>query len=384
VTSARHQAYGRTRELDEIARDLVVVPGVAPAAALAVASVSAADSRLETGGAGTLGGARSCPVSPQTLFDLASVTKPVVAAAIVRLAEAGAVELSAPLGRLLPQSSGTPSEHVSLELLLSHRAGLEPHRALFAPLLERRPFERDRALRRAAAARRPELAGKPVPAAGFEPVYSDLGYLLAGEAVASALGQPLDALVQEQVATPLALELGSARDFMRGGQAFCERVAPTEVVNFRGGELRGVVHDENAWAIAGHALAGHAGLFGTAAAVARFGTALLDALTERNTSWLSRRAAESMISERPGGNLRMGFDGVLREGSSAGSLASPDSFGHLGFTGTSLWCDPEAQAVSVLLTNRVHPTREHWAIREARPRVHDALFLRARRFRQTG
>jgi CubicO group peptidase (beta-lactamase class C family) len=149
---------------------------------------------------------------------------------------------------------------------------------------------------------------------------------------------------------------------------------PTETVAFRGGEVRGIVHDENAWALSGHGLSGHAGLFGTAAGVARFGAALLDALHGRFSGWLDAASLAPLLAARPGGTLRAGFDGKSADQSSAGTLAGARSFGHLGFTGTSLWCDPDADRVLVLLSNRVCPTRNNPRIREARPAVNDALF----------
>jgi CubicO group peptidase (beta-lactamase class C family) len=137
--------------------------------------------------------------------------------------------------------------------------------------------------------------------------------------------------------------------------------------------VHGAVHDENAWALAGHGLAGQAGLFGTAEAVARLGCAVVDAAAGRS-SWLDARAIEPLVASRPGGSLRAGFDGKSGPASAAGRLASPETYGHLGFTGTSLWCDPVSERVTVLLSNRVCPSRDNVKIRALRPRVHDALF----------
>jgi CubicO group peptidase (beta-lactamase class C family) len=111
-------------------------------------------------------------------------------------------------------------------------------------------------------------------------------------------------------------------------------------------------------------------------AVLGFGAALLAALAGRS-DWLTRRSLESLVRPRPGGTLRAGFDGKSASASSAGSWPGGQTFGHLGFTGTSLWCDPEAGIATVLLTNRVHPTRDNPRIRAARPVVHDALFRAA-------
>ena len=314
--------------------------------------------------------------STSTLFDLASVSKPVVACTLLRLAGRGQLQLGAPLGALLPEARGTASERVPLELLLAHRAGLDAHRSLFAPLFAGRSVDRSRALRCAADARRADCAGEP-PGDGFPPLYSDLGYVLLGAVLEQVAGQPLDSLVEREVALPLGLELGSARQLLRRRPSFSRDVAPTEIVRARGGCVRGVVHDENAWALSGHGASGHAGLFGTVHDVLGFGAALLDALAGRS-EWLSREALWTLVKPRPGGTLRAGFDSKSEGISSAGTLSGPETFGHLGFTGTSLWCDPAAGLASVLLTNRVHPTRENPRIRGARPLVHDALFAAAK------
>lgn len=374
----------RDPRLDDVAHRLVVEPGVAAAASVAVAFRSATGWTFATGAAGRRSAADAARVDPGSPFDLASVTKPVVATAAARLVRRGAVALRTPLGELLPLVAGTPSASVPLELLLAHRAGLEAHRDLFAPLAARLPVDRRRALIEAACARRPDIPSLP-PAEGYPPLYSDLGYLLVGAALEHRVGLPLDAIVEREVLQPLGLEdAGPARKWLGRDPSFRRRVAPTEHVAWRGGEITGVVHDENAWALAGHGLAGHAGLFATAAALARFGAAILDALSGRDESWLARDELLPLVRERPGGSLRAGFDGRSASGSSAGGIAGPHAFGHLGFTGTSLWCDPDAQAAVVLLTNRVNPTREHIAIRGARPAVHDALFTLARESRPPG
>jgi CubicO group peptidase (beta-lactamase class C family) len=142
--------------------------------------------------------------------------------------------------------------------------------------------------------------------------------------------------------------------------------APTETVAWRGGEVVGAVHDENAWAISGAGGSGHAGIFGTVGAVLAFGGAVLDRIDAPELAWLVR--------PRPGGTLCAGFDGKSPQGSSAGERMGPRSVGHLGFTGTSLWIDPDAGVVVALLTNRVCPTRDNVAIRAARPWAHDALY----------
>jgi CubicO group peptidase (beta-lactamase class C family) len=377
VKNPRHEV------LSSIVRELVVDSGVAPGGSAACArflAASGASGSAPRGGGATgrawqfrVGAAGSVTpdgraVEPDTLYDLASVTKPFVAVTAARLAARGVLHFDMCVGQLFPELRDTPAAPVSLELLAAHRAGFEAHRRFFAPLVAGRPVCLHRVRREVALARRPDCSGLPPPG-GFPPVYSDLGYLLLGWAIERATGEALDDVVEREVMIPLQLEAGSLRLLLaRTARA----PAPTEHVTWRGGLVSGMTHDENAWALAGHALAGHAGLFGTADDVVRFGAALIDAAHGRS-SWLSANHLAFLVAPRPGGTLRAGFDGKSLEGSSAGRLASPDSFGHLGFTGTSLWCDPVSETVSVLLTNRVYWGRERQGIRVARPRVHDAL-----------
>lgn len=315
-------------------------------------------------------------------FDLASLTKPMTAMAVARM-RAGGLR-TAPLGSLLPLARGTPSEHVTLELFLAHRSGLEANLPLFRSLLEGRAVDRDEALSEAARARRPDAMGAPPPG-GFPPVYSDLGYMLVGETIARQHGAAdVGALLGELVVAPLGLgqQLGSARALEAMGERvrFAERVVPTEIAEWRGGEVRGRVHDENAFALHGDGACGHAGMFGTVNAVLELGVAMLDAIERGKGPLATEEDLDWMVRPRRGGTLRAGFDGKSEGGgSTAGERAGPRTFGHLGFTGTSLWIDPDAEAVVVLLTNRVHPTRESTAIRAARPMAHDALFAMAAR-----
>jgi CubicO group peptidase (beta-lactamase class C family) len=362
----------RDPALDEIAAS-VVDARVSRKAVVAAAFRTGSGWDIRLGAASAEG-----PIDEHLIFDLASVTKPHVAVTVARLAQSGRLSLADPLEKHLPELASTPSGSLPLELFLAHRAGLEAHVPLFDALQKRESFRRSAALERAARATRSDASGRPGPE-GFAPVYSDLGYVLLGAVLERAGGKPLDELVREEVADPLSLDVGSARFWLSRDAGFAARVVPTEQVAWRGGQLRGVVHDENAWALAGHGLAGQAGLFGTAEAVARLGIAVLDSLGGRRVDWLSPVAVTPLVRERAGGSLRAGFDGKSVGFSAAGRISSPRTFGHLGFTGTSLWCDPEANTVTVLLTNRVCPTRENHRIREARPRTHDALFAFAAR-----
>lgn len=309
-----------------------------------------------------------------TPFDLASVTKPVTALTFARLVCQGVMSRDERLGDVLPALAHTDSARVTLDLLAAHRAGLDAHGALYTPLVQGADsIDRDEALLLAANMRHTPCPDE-LPTDGFVPVYSDLGYLLLGAAMENRTNLPLDALMEREVFKPLGLALGSTRLLRRRYRAFDEIVAPTEIVPFRGGMVRGAVHDENAWAFAKDAAAGHAGLFGTAIDVVRLGVALLDALADRKPNWLGSKDIEPLIRERPGGSLLAGFDARSGDAPSSGKHLGPRTFGHLGFTGTSIWIDPEVEFVGVLLTNRVHPTRTSLAIRQARPAAYDAMF----------
>lgn len=194
--------------------------------------------------------------------------------------------------------------------------------------------------------------------------------MLAGEALARAVGaRDAGEAIGRLVLAPLGLatRAGTIRDLAAAGVT--GPFATTETVPWRGGPIVGAVHDENAWALTGRGGSGHAGIFATVEAVLLFGAAVLEGVARPEFAWL--------FAERPGGTLRAGFDGKSATGSSAGARMGPRSFGHLGFTGTSLWIDPDARVVVALLTNRVCPSREHVGIRAVRPWAHDALYERA-------
>lgn len=361
-------------DLEGAARIVVHEHRAAPAAVVA-AAIRTNEGRYVFG-AGAAGSLSIDPDAPpaaiDTPFDLASVTKPVIALVMARLARAGVIDRHAPLASVLPELDKTASARMPLDLLSAHRAGLGAHGPLYAPLTRGEEVDREAALASVANARRAECAGDP-PAEGFFPLYSDLGYLLVGAAIARVAGT-LDEVVDREIASPLGLAIASARLHKRRDPSFETRVAPTEIVPFRGGLVRGVVHDENAFAMSGEGTSGHAGLFGTALDVARLGVAVLDALDGKAPDWLGPDDLAPLVRPRPGGSQLAGFDSRSGETPSSGARLGPRTFGHLGFTGTSVWIDPDAHFVGVLLSNRVHPLRTSLAIRRARPAAYDAMF----------
>ena len=344
--------------------------GCAPAVSIRVSQRRPEGWARSSAAAGRTGRSSATVSTP---FDLASVTKPVMAILATELAASQVLKLADPIAKWLPELKPTAfTTRASFESVLAHRSGLPSHRILFDELHQKRAIYRSRMLQRAVECAQIEQLELPrdrvAPA-----TYSDLGYLVVGAALERAYGRDLDLAVAERVAEPLESCLGSSRQWRARCSNFQELVAPTETIAWRGGQLRGVVHDENAWAWAGYGAAGHAGLFGTSLDVARVGEAMIDSLLGR-PSPISRFTALVTTGYRERGTLRAGFDGVSVGRSSAGSRISRLAFGHLGFTGTSIWCDPLNELVLVVLTNRVCPSRNNSLLPQSRSQIHDWLF----------
>jgi len=294
-------------------------------------------------------------ITSSTAFDLASLTKPVVASAVLRLAARSEVDLSGPLTDTLPGPWPAGARQASLAELLAHEAGFVPWHPLFnaVPIARRGTAEASAAVGRAAA----ELP--PAADPGGPARYSDLGFILLGQALEARYGSLWD-LVSREVLGPLSLPLTTAPG---------EDVAATGRCAWSGRPLTGLVHDDNARAMG--RLAGHAGLFGTATTLARFGAAWLTVLD--HDGWLPTALARLAVTRRPGGR-GLGWDLKSAHASAAGEVASPETFGHLGFTGTSLWIDPRRGLAVALVTNRVLDGDDDLRIREWRPRIHDRIW----------
>lgn len=280
-------------------------------------------------------------MTADTAFDLASLTKPVAtAAAVMTLVERGKVRLEDPVVTYLPAfgAGGGEREKVTVEQLLVHRSGLVPDDPM--ELYVGTPaeiFARKNATR---------LASPP----GRRFAYSDAGYEVLGELVRAVAGEGLDAYARRAVFEPLGMADTEFRPVGRGGRLPVGRIAPTERRD--GVFLRGEVHDPRARALGG--VAGHAGLFGTADDLARFSRALLG----KGGGWLSPAgvAAMTRVRDYGDGDLRaIGWDVETHYSSNRGDLFPLGSFGHSGWTGTSMWLDPETDAFVVLLTARNHP-----------------------------
>lgn len=321
------------------------------------------------------------PASVTTIYDLASLTKPLATAgAVLCLVQDGKLDLETPVCEILRPLQGHACGVATIAQLLSHRAGLPawlPYYQWVADRDRREPgFLGSRAAREAV----PDyLAGQclayPVGAGSR---YSDLGFMLLGLVIEARAAEPFDEYCQTRLfapmgARPLAFPRKGGRvTFDEAGGRVTRVIAPTEQDPWRGRLLRGEVHDENAYAMGG--VAGHAGLFGDAAAVLAVSGQWLEAYLGRQSS-LPADLVRRFVT-RPGtagSNWALGWD-TPSPPSSSGRRFSPRSFGHLGFTGTSLWVDPECELEVVLLSNRVHPSRANEAIKQFRPLLHDLLY----------
>jgi CubicO group peptidase (beta-lactamase class C family) len=289
-----------------------------------------------------------------TIFDLASLTKVLSTTPLVmRLVERGVLGLDDPIARHLETWRGSDREAITIRDLLSHSSGLPAHYPYHRTLRGRSPIEH-------------AIASTPLDyPPNTRSIYSDLGFMLLGFILADV--SPLDTqfeALRRQMLNPEALQFFPP-------EAWKRRTAPTRDTSNRG-LLVGDVDDDNAWALGG--AAGHAGLFGTAAAVGTCARHFMQVLSGR-VGAVQPQTMHTFITRRadvPGSSRGLGWDTMLPT-SSCGTLMSPRAFGHTGFTGTSLWIDPDNDVYVVLLTNRVYPDASNDAIQEVRRAVHDAV-----------
>lgn len=345
-------ALGLTATLDSVAR-AAIADGAAPAVAIAVGR----HGRLvHLAGYGAVDwAAGSAPVTDSTLFDLASITKVVATTtAAMILEEEGRLDLDRTVASYLPELADSTKQAITVRMLLTHRGGLEA----FAPLY-RTHRGRQQYLEQINA--RP-LRSQP----GTQTVYSDWDLILAQLVIERITGQDLDAFVRDRVFVPLGMRDTGFRPGVPR-----DRIAATERDTSRGGLIWGEVHDPNAWAMGG--VAGHAGLFGSGRDLAVFAQMLLNG-GEYGTVRILRpqTIARWTAPQVPGSSRALGWDTPSGE-SSAGHYFSTRSFGHTGYTGTSMWIDPERSLFVILLTTRVNPTSENQKQAPLRRAVADAV-----------
>lgn len=278
----------------------------------------------------------SSAVSPErTLYDLASLTKVVATtAAVMVLYDEHRISLDAPVSRYLPAFSHGAKSRVTVRELLEHRSGLPAGRNLGH--LSHSP----------AQARRLILATTLEYEPGAAQLYSDVGMDVLGFVVEAAAHQPLDRFVHRRIFAPL----GMTSTTFRPSATLRQRAAPTERNSSRGHLLKGEVHDGDAYALGG--VAGHAGLFSTAADLARFAQMLLDGGTLDGHRIIADSTV-ALFTHRSAGWRALGWD-TCAGGASCGQHMSERAYGHTGFTGTSLWIDPDRGLYVIVLSNWLH------------------------------
>ncbi len=323
------------------------------------------------------GGGYDLAVIPATLFDLASVTKAVATTTMAMiLYERGLLELETPVIGVVPEfiadtcaESDARRRDVTFRMLLAHSSGLPAYEKLFL-----KAHSRDGLLR---AAFTTSLSADP----GTHAEYSDIGFIVLGAALERIAGESLDAFCQREIFGPLGMinttfnppkesraKIPPTADERSDNESAAGAV-PIPRSTFRHRIIQGEVQDENASILGG--VAGHAGLFSNAEDLARFAHTML-----RAGSPILRHETVALFTRResvPAGTSRaLGWD-TPSSPSQSGTHFGPRSFGHLGYTGTSLWIDPDRQLSITLLTNRTWPDCANQAIRQVRPRFHDAI-----------
>jgi len=320
------------------------------------------------------------PMLRETVFDLASLTKPLATTTAVMLLESdGALGLDDPVSKHLPVFSERDKDGVTVRHLLTHTSGLKPLRRFHEDLLARERKKGERWIGTPAAREfvvdrvlRSGLVHEPGSAA----VYGDLDFIALGALVEAVSHQSLDAFCQARIFGPLGMD---DTFFVRVGEgepglpdAVRRRTVASEDCPWRNRIVWGEVHDSNAAVMGG--VAGHAGLFSTADDVMKFALTLLDVWHGRSEVWPreSLRAFTKRQDIPEGSDWALGWDTPTEGASSSGRYFSRESVGHLGFTGTSVWIDLPSEAVVVFLTNRQH-THEKKSRFELRPTVHDLV-----------
>ncbi len=319
------------------------------------------------------------PMRLETVFDLSSLTKPLATAiaAMALLAE-GKLKLDERISRYLPSLGVHGKGGVTFRHLLAHCSGL----AAWRPFYERvAAIERGGRVNFTASRAARDFVyeeihrERPEAPPGVRAIYSDLNFMLLGEALEQIGLAQLDRFCVERIYRPLGLratgffDLALAR--VRRIEPIEERFAATGFCPIRQRILCGEVDDENAYAMGG--VAGHAGLFAPAAEIDRIAVELM-AVWAGRSEFLPRKIVREFWTRDPavrGSTWALGWDTPSPAYSSSGRYFSPAAVGHLGFTGTSIWIEPESEISIVLLTNRVHPRRDNQAIREFRPMIHN-------------
>jgi len=345
--------------------DSAVARGAAPGAVLGVTH----DGERFVYGTGRLGDLDASRPGAATLYDLASLTKVVgLTTGLMLAVSEGKIDLDAPVQRYVPAFAATGKDQITVRLLLTHAGGLPAWRPLFREVSSRQDAF--------ALADTTPLEYPP----GSRDVYSDLGAIVLTQMLETVYHQRIDSLLEQRIFGPLGL---TSLRYLPPSD-WLSRIAPTEMDPWRGRVLRGEVHDENAAVMDG--VSGHAGLFGSVEDLLGFAEWMLGQSERRSGGGSDNHTASAPPTLRPSviqtftarqnlvprSSRALGWD-TPDSGSSSGSLLSPHSIGHTGFTGTSIWIDFDRRVAIVLLSNRVHPTRNNPRWNPVRAQIADLV-----------
>tara|TARA_B100000315_G_C14595101_1_gene598460 strand:+ start:5056 stop:7869 length:2814 start_codon:yes stop_codon:yes gene_type:complete len=298
-------------------------------------------------------------VTENTLYDIASLTKVAATTPVVmKLVERRLLPLDEPVFHFFPKFKREMKDQITVRQLLTHSAGLKP--------FEEYPLgtSPDDILN--------DIISKPlISIPGEEYHYSDFGPILLAKICEKVTGESFDELASKTIFRPLGME----NTFFNPDSNLFDRIPPTELDTVYGrGLVRGMVHDERAWQLGG--VAGHAGLFSAAGDLALYAQLMMDEGFFQGRRYFKRKTIAEFIRRQnipADSERRLGWDTPSEEGSSAGDYFSEGSFGHTGFTGTSMWIDPNRKIAVILLTNRVHPSRNRGGMFEVRRDFHNAV-----------
>jgi CubicO group peptidase (beta-lactamase class C family) len=300
----------------------------------------------------------STKVKLNTIYDLASLTKVLATTTGAMICiDKRLFSLNDEVSRYIPSFASNRKEKITIKNLLLHNSGLAAWKKYYEKNLSKEKILDD------------IYKSEPEFEPGTKTLYSDLGMIVLGKVIEEVSNKSFDEFCNEEIFNPLKMN----DTFFNPPDSLKDRIPPTENDNYwRMKIIRGEVHDENASLLGG--VAGHAGLFSTTADIAKLLEMLMNNGYENGDQLIKKETVELFTSKKSSKNKRLlGWDLKSEKGSSAGNKFSNESFGHTGFTGTSIWIDPARNLFVVFLTNRVYPSRENKMILQVRPKLHDAV-----------
>jgi serine-type D-Ala-D-Ala carboxypeptidase len=308
-------------------------------------------------------------IGKDSIFDLASLTKPLATTlSISKLIENGLISLDQKAGSIIEEFNTDDKADITIDMLLRHTSGFPAYREYYKQVIKSNKAPRQFL--------RHLLVNEPLETnPGDIQVYSDLGFMVLSWIIEKISCQRLDYFVSQQIYSPLKIsdlffvDLNLKESILK---QYHRKIVATQQCPWRKKILMGEVDDDNTWAVGG--IEGHAGLFGNAASIHNLCCEILNALQNKPTKILSHDIMHAFVQKKNSNDMVAGFDTPSKKNSSSGRYFSIASIGHLGFTGTSFWVDPETSLIAVLLTNRVHPLRFNNGIKKFRREIHNLIY----------